>query len=507
MKKLLQLLVPMALTTLLFSPLAFAGQIRAYVAPFTVAGVQDKGGLQETLQSLLASRLSSDTVIALEHPAGTDVTITGSYTVFGKVFSIDAVAKDAAGSVVARAFVQGEDQDQLIPSIGKLASELASAIAKRIVPGLTPAAQAPAGNKAENPNPVRSGDVVASPTDIVRPSLDSAAAPVPLSQRLSGSLVGIAPGTLRQKGVKEWYVIDDHALRLYLQKEKFELAAEVSYRPNEYLLGVDTADLDGDGVPEAYVTVMKGEALSSEVWIFRNGTLKRVADGLPYFFRALSLAGGSRKIYVQRMGLGSGGTGYGRMSSDFFGDVYELVKGEKKYEVKNPIKLPEQAFLYNFSMFRGGDGRDYFVVLNDDGRLIVYASSGEELWRSSDTYGGSSLSFKREDAINARAIGTPFRSVYLQQRIFTTGDGDIIIPQNSGTFALGAQRSYKHSAVYCFAWHGASLVEKWHTKPTQDYIADYYYDYTGKELVLLEVVKQEGAISKGASMISTIKVK
>lgn len=502
MKRLVQLLVTMAMTIALLPPLAFAGQIRAYVAPFSVAGVQSKDEFKGTLQSLLASRLSSDTVIALDHPAGADVTITGSYAVIGKVFSIDAVAKDAAGSVVARAFVQGEDQDLLIPSIGKLAKELAGAIEKRIVPGLAPppAAQAPAGN-------VRGEDAAAPPTGIVRPSPGSAAAPVPLSQRLSGSLVGIAPGTLRQNGMSEWYVIDDHALRIYLQKEKFELAAEVSYLANEYLLGVDTADLDGDGTPEAYVTVMKGESLSSEVWVFRSGKLKRVADGLPYFFRGLSLAGGGRKIYAQRMGLGSDGTGYDRKSSDFFGDVHELVKGEKKYELKNPIKLPEQAFLYNFSMFRGRDGRDYFVVLNDAGRLIVYASSGEELWRSSDTYGGSSLSFKREDAINARAIGTPFRSVYLQQRIFTTGDGDIIIPQNSGTFVFGTQRSYKHSAVYCFAWNGASLVEKWHTEPIQDYIADYYYDDPGKELVLLEVVKQEGAISKGASTISTIKVK
>ncbi|WP_298437217.1 VCBS repeat-containing protein [Geobacter sp.] len=518
MKRVAALFVLMV-TFVLVASIAHAGQIRTYVAPFTVTGMQNKDELRGTLQSLLASRLSSDILIVLDSPAGADVTVVGSYIIFGKVFSIDAVAKDAAGSVVARAFVQGESQDQLIPSIGKLAKELAGAIEKRIVSGAAPvpaprsggvAAPVPAVKRPESREIDRSEPVVPSSPDVVRTAPDKAATPGSLSQRLSGSLVGLAPGTLRQNGAREWYVINDHALRLYLQEDKYKLLAEISYRPNEYLLGIDTADLDGDGVPEAYVTVMKGESLSSEVWIFQNGALRRIADGLPYFFRGLSLAGGSRKIYVQQMGLNATSpntsTGYGRTSSDFYDDVYELVKSGDKYERKNPIKLPDQAFLYNFNMFRGEDGQDYFVVLNDDGYLIVYSMSGDELWRSTDKYGGSALSFKREDAIFARVTGSPYRSVFLQQRIFTTRDGDVIVPQNSGTFVFGTQRSYKKSAVYGFAWNGASLEEKWHTKPIQNYVADYYYDSANKELVLLEVVKKEGAFTEGASMISVKRV-
>lgn len=516
MRKLVSLLMTLVCIVLI-TPFASAGQTRAYVAPFTVTGAQNKEDLRGTLQSLLASRLSSDTVIVLEQPAGADITINGGYLVFGKVFSVDAVAKDATGRVVGRAFVQGENQDQLIPSIGKLAKELTAVIEKRFVPGVAavptapPAATAPAPSDKKPAGTgiaVGSEPVVPSAPDIVRASQDKTAAPGSLSQRLAGSLVGIAPGMTRQDGTREWYVINDHALRLYLQDEKYKLLAEVSYRPNEYLLGIDTADLDGDGVPEAYVTVMKGEELSSEVWSFRDGALKRIADGLPYFFRGLSLAGGSRKIHVQQLGLNPGptDTGYGRTSSDFYGDVYELVKNGDKYERKSPIKLPGQAFIYDFNMFRGADGHDYFVVLNDDGYLIVYSASGEEIWRSNDKYGGSELSFKREDAIYARVTGTPYRYIFLQQRIFTTRDGNVIVPQNAGTFVVGTQRSFKKSAVYCFGWNGVSLDEKWHTKPIQNYVSDYYYDDARKELVLLEVVKKEGAFAEGASTITVKKV-
>jgi FG-GAP-like repeat len=517
MKRLVSLLFLM-IAPLLFSQRAIAGQIKVYVSPFAVTGVQNKDELKGTLQSLLASRLSSDTIVTLDKPAGTNVTVTGSYVVFGKIFSVDAVAKDAAGVVITRAFIQGDNQDQLIPSMGKLAKELSAAIEKRIVPGTTAQAPAmqnmtatvpvPAIKKPENSNIIRNETAVPTSSDIVRASHANSGKPSELSQRLPGSLEGIAPGRTRPDGTREWYVVDDHALRLYLHDGEYKLLGEVSYRPNEYVLGVDTADLDGDGVPEAYVTVMKGEELSSEVWLFKDGALKRVANGLPYFFRGMALAGGSSKIYVQFLGLNSdsSGTGYGRNSSDFYGDVYELVKSGDKYERKNPLRLPDQAFIYNFTMFKGSDGQNYFIVLNDDGYLIVYSAAREELWRSSEKYGGSALSFKRENAMNVRATGTPYRSVFLQQRMFATRDGDIIVPQNMGTFSLGAARSYKKSAVYCFAWNGAMLDEKWHTKPEQNYIADFYSDDANKELVLLEVVKQEGVFAAGASIISIKKV-
>jgi hypothetical protein len=57
-----------------------------------------------------------------------------------------------------------------------------------------------------------------------------------------------------------------------------------------------------------------------------------------------------------------------------------------------------------------------------------------------------------------------------------------------------------------FRWNGAALDEVWHTKESQNYLADYYYDAVLKELVMLEVVKKEGLLDKGASTIAVKKV-
>jgi len=45
------------------------------------------------------------------------------------------------------------------------------------------------------------------------------------------------------------------------------------------------------------------------------------------------------------------------------------------------------------------------------------------------------------------------------------------------------------------------LDELWHTKQSQNYLADYSYDEGTKELVMLEVVKKAGLLDKGASAL------
>jgi hypothetical protein len=60
--------------------------------------------------------------------------------------------------------------------------------------------------------------------------------------------------------------------------------------------------------------------------------------------------------------------------------------------------------------------------------------------------------------------------------------------------------------LFSFAWNGASLDEKWHTRQSQNYLADYAYNEDTNELFLMEVVKKEGLFDKGASAVSSIKV-
>jgi hypothetical protein len=87
-----------------------------------------------------------------------------------------------------------------------------------------------------------------------------------------------------------------------------------------------------------------------------------------------------------------------------------------------------------------------------------------------------------------------------------TRDGDIVVPKNDGFWVVGNSRSFTKNSVYDFVWNGAVLEERWHTKPSQNYLADYFYDEARKELVVLEVIKKAGMIEKGASAISAKRI-
>jgi hypothetical protein len=224
--------------------------------------------------------------------------------------------------------------------------------------------------------------------------------------------------------------------------------------------------------------------------------LQKQAENLPYYFRAIDLDGKGKKLYAQESSN----------DTDFYGDVFLVEKTDGSYRLKNPLKLPRFATIYNFNQFTDPTGKKYTVVIHDDGYILVYSDAGEELWRSADKFGGSEVYFKRQDLTNLRNTGDQYRWTFLEQRVVVTPNNEIIIPKNSGFFVFGSNRSYKKNTIYAFAWNGATLDERWHTKESQNYLADYCYDPQRKELVLLEVVQKKGLLQQGASALVVKKV-
>lgn len=482
----------------LLPAVAGAAPLTVYVEPFSVVGAAGDAGLPVTLQTLLTSRLSGESVQVLDSPKGGRVLIKGTYIRFGKVFSIDVTARDTAGGVLARTFEQGEGEEALLPAMSRLAEKL-TALLSAARPPAPPAAAgeaavpvpAPAPKAASPAAPLQGASDIIKAEPVAKGG-DAGA----VSQRLPGVYVGMALLRGLEEGGRELFLIRERSLHVVRAGARTEQLAEASLGPDEKALAVDTADLDGDGLPEAYLTVMRDGELASQVWIYKDSRLTRLADKLPYFFRTLASPGVAGKLYAQRMGR----------SEDFYGPVSEVKKGSKGYELHSPLKLPALANLFNFNRFTDKEGNGRIVVLHPDGFLVVFADSGEELWRSNDQYGGSEVYFKRDDQQNIQFTGSAFRKVFLEQRIAVAGNSEIIVPHNSGFWTIGNSRSFSKNSLFAFAWNGVALDERWHTKVSQNYLADYFFDEPRKELVLLEVVKKEGLIEKGASAISIKKV-
>lgn len=489
---------------LLFSIPSMAAPIKVHVAEFKVTGAAETANLKVALQSLLTSRLSAEKLKLTGADDMPDLTVIGTYIAFGKVFSLDARVTNRSGIVVLTGFEQGESADDIIPAVSRLAKKLGTEISK----STGTAASAPIQAAA----PITSGavpatEIIPAPaviqetgeTDIIKPEAATAksAASGMISPRLEGMIIGIAEVKRGSGGERELAAALSDELRLYSQGKELKLLDSMKdLAANGKIVALDSADLDADGTHELYVTIVQEEELSSRVYQVENGRIKRIASDLPYFFRAIALKGGQKKVYAQQMGR----------LEDYYGGLYEVVKKGDKFTLENQTKLPRFANLFNTNQLVDRDGKTLSLVIHPDNYLLVYDEKGELLWKSSDKYGGSETYFSRDDSSNQRTTGSKIRKLFLEQRVTVTKSGTVIIPKNEGYFVVGDSRSFTKNSIYAFVWNGAALDELWHTRLSQNYLADYFYDADNKELLVVEVVKKEGITDKGASAVSIKKV-
>ncbi len=452
----------------------WSAPITTFVSEFTVSGASKPEEMKATIQTLLLSRLAGDKIATVGKPEGAEMKITGSYLLSGNMFSLDAAAVNSAGVVVIRAFAQGKSPDDLIPALTALAKSLSEGIDKGL-----PATGAPQAS--------------AQPADIV---IAPKIAPAPVSRqsvfKMNGALNGLAIGRTFPGGDRELFAIGSQTLRYYRQGAELKLLAEIQYKAYENLLAVDTAILANDKAPEIYVTIMNGEKLVSQVLTVDGTALKQIAGPLPYYFRSVTGVGGMKKLYAQQISS----------RDDFHGPVAELVKSGESYQLTNPVKLPQQGYLYNFNMVKGAGGEVDPVIFDRSRYLKLFNPAGEELWKSSDKLGGSETRFGRVDAGTMQGSGDPLRQVYLDQRIVVKANGELLVPKNMESWYMSGKRSYSRSSLYCLAWDGMNVEEKWHTAETDNYLADFAYDDAAHELMMLEVIsKGEGLLSSGASRL------
>ena len=490
----------MKLLTVLFASLLLvitgvatvqAKPIKIHVAQFNVTGAANSQELKQTLQEIMTSRLANSQSLLVEKPELADCVIIGSYAQFGKMFSLDVRIKNNGDDNLVKVFEQGVGQEDVIPAIGRLAKKIDAVLATRPVP------EVPAMAMPELP-PV----VTAAPVPIVKDTYVVRAEPSAKetsgswsSAPLDGVFNSIAMGRVLPSGERELFVSGEQTIRAYLKGKELKLVAEVVLPPSEKILALDSTDLDKDGTPELYVTIIERESPSSRVYQFNGTTFVTIAEKLPWLFRAIGSDMLSRRVYAQELDN----------DGKYYGGVKELAKSDSRFTAKDTLPLPLPANIFNFNRLDGASGKSTVVVLDEDGYLVVYPPDGAEAWKSGEKYGGSESFFKNESKYR-RSTGDLLRWTFLEQRMTPLKDGTLLVPRNEGTFSFGNNRSFDKYSLFSFEWTGAVLKEKWHTRPSPGYLADYSFDQNTGEILLLEVVKKPGMFSKGKSVISIHKI-
>jgi hypothetical protein len=487
---------------------SLAAPLKTYVAEFSVVGAPNRDELKVMLQGLLTSRLNPDQVQLVETPDKAELLLSGSYALFGKMFSVDVLLKNTLNGDMSKVFEQGESQDDLIPAFGRLAQKL-----DRKLAGAQPVAAHP---QASAPAPVV--QLAASTQKIIAPSTAyKVAAPlakaeegyvvksgIPASDTpgnwtsdpLPGVFTSVALGRSLPSGEREIFVAGAQSIRYLRKGTQLKQVVELVIPVPAKILAIDTADLDHDGTPELYVTIVDRKTVSSRVYQPTDSGLELIADNQPWLYRGIGPDFKDRTIFVQ--GVSSTG--------EFQSGVAELVKSGRLFDAQNKRTLPRSGNIFNFTRFRDKAGVEKLVVVDEDGYLVIYGADGSELWKSSDKYGGSETYFNYESVAQLRAKGNVYRWNFLEQRITALPDGTLIMPRNEGSFGIGNNRAYNKHSLLGLEWTGSIFREAWHTRQTPSYLADYAYEASTREVILLEVVQRAGLFGAGKTAISINKL-
>lgn len=498
------LLVIFSAFLLIIPPEIWAAPLKTYVSEFSVAGTANKDELKTTLQGLLASRLNPSQIKLVESPDKAELHLAGSYALFGKVFSIDVLIKNTLSGAISKVFEQGESQDDLIPAFGRLAQKVDQELAKTQTVAVASPTTVSSPAPAPAPTPI-AAPVAAYKTEVATPEnsyLVKSANPGNTpgswnSAQLSGAYRSLALGRTLPSGEREIFVAGEQTIRYLRKGTELIQVAEVAMPVSAKILAVDTADLDRDGTPELYVTIVDRKSVSSRVYQPSGTGLELVADNQPWLYRGVGTDFSNRTIFVQ--GLSSAG--------EYSNGVAELAKSGSHFDTSKSRTLPRPGNIFNSTRFNDATGEEKLVVIDEDGYLHIYSADNKELWKSSDKYGGSETFFNYETVGQLRAKGDKYRWNFLEQRITPLPGGILIVPRNdAGTFSIGNNRSYNKHSLYGLQWSGSMLKENWHTRLTPSYLADYAYDAATHEVVLLEVVQHTGLLGTGKTIISINKL-
>jgi TolB-like protein len=501
--------------------------VRIAVTPFTLNAPEDMQYLKTGIQDMLESRLSQDEKVmvvndeetaqamqGIEEPideneareigkrVGADVVLIGSLTVFGSSASLDARLVDVTGAQPTRSFSQqSQTIDDLVPKINALAADIGTIIvsAPAVAAQTAPAYPTPAPDDDSRKHPEK---ITEETTDSQSPTSAGIAGAVATgaadefwkSRRFKILMNGIALGDVDGDGKTETVIITPDKVMIYrVESGKLFKIDEFETGGFRILIGVDVADINGNGYAEIFVTAQNTQKnrVYSDVFEYDGDAFVPVVKSSPRKYRVIEVPMGNPVLLGQKH----------VDKKVFSGAVYILNWEAGEYQPGDPIG---SAAGFNLMGFTYGDatntGENSVVAYDDWDKLTLIGAKGEVLWKGSQRYGGSTLSF---------SIGRTGRGEdefqYLPMRVLihdTDGDGrnEVVAVKNYETArnALARFRKYNDAEIIAFDWDGVGLSPKWQTKKITGYMRDFAigdHDNDGRDELVVALVLKEGLIS------------
>jgi TolB-like protein len=515
------------------------GPFRVLISPFDVTGAGQYKYLQDSIQTMVASRLANrDRVVIVDRKIGKkelaalQQTSSDGKTQLHEILDVDFLLSGnlfaLAGGLniqIALYPVKAEEKvheysivvknpENLITEIEQLVAEIGN---ENFTTQQKPTLAAGEGGPAET----RSGFVTAHPEAAYK------------RRELSGTIMSNAAGLVNVEtvGAKKSFnlnenvktiavtdadgdqvvdifaLVDGAVLVLHETKTSVEKVGEYKLPGDMNCHALNLADLDGDGKAEIYLSATDGLQVSSSIlsWDRQRGFTVRQSH-IPYYIRPVNIPGSGMQLFGQERGVEKG---------DFVRDgVYRLrVDPGKGVEKGERLALPERINLFDFVYADlDGDKTSEIVVIDQQEKLRVYSSANELLWVAKKHYGGSKISIGPKLAEARKTSGVNNLSydeeaerdvIFVPGRLVVTdvnhdGRAEIAVTENirGGWGYFKRLRYYKEGSLVALAWTGNELQTQWQTGLFKGFVADFALQLSGG----LDTADEKGKITETGGM-------
>jgi len=515
---------------------------KVLIVPFSIHSDKDLTFLRKGITAMLSSRLTdlgkvvvidessvADLVKGLPTPltreaaadagrkAGADYVAFGSLTVFGDSISTDARFLEAATSSLLVTFNEtGRSQGDVIGHINHFAEEVNTRIFGRSsTASVSAASPPPPAPEATDPDQVNPEKKIWSGGGGMRirasnPDVDEADARLWRSRRFNMNIEGLAMGDVDGDGDTEVVFASENQGAVYRYKDKrFLKVMDLALPPRQILLGVDVADINGNGQAEIFISARSENYFpSSYVLEWDGAVFQTITNDVDFYFRVLWNPQTKRRtLYGQK----------GGSRSVMAGPVWSMAWVNGAYRPQEKIILPDKACVFGFTYGDlTGDGvADTMAFVKDD-RLQLSLIGGREEWTSADAYGGkytwviTAEQYKEGQRLNrTRNDPLPEQLFFIPQRVLLTdfdrdGSNEVLVVKNEDITEgiLSRMRSYREGRFENLAWDNVGMRAVWRTRKFSGYISDYNigdFNNDGTQEVVFAVVKKFGDPLTGES--------
>jgi TolB-like protein len=517
---------------------AFAKPIQVAIVPFKVNAEKDLSFLKDGIVDMLSSRLFwEDKVSIINRQAtekaaaavgeqlneslarklgtglGADYVLFGSLTVFGNSVSIDAKMVDVSGKKQTLTFFnQSQGMDQVIPGINLFASDINEKEFGRVMETRKAAPSAgPVSPQTEqsqidpraHPDKLIVGGIAgdelqkdqkAAPgsafitTDIAR----SQSTKFWKSQSFKQRITGMAIGDIDGDGKNETVFTTEHTVEAYRYDNKRLIKIGTLSEGNlDHLIGVDVADINGNGIAEIYVSALDPyrKYVRSFVMEFSGKSYTEIVKDTDWYLRVIDMPQRGKVLIGQQQGL----------ESPFDKPIFELVWQNSGYEPTNRLLGPKKANVIGFALGHAmNDGSEAAVVFDAFDHLRVYASSGSQIWKDGEKSGGTPHYFELPDDGSKDMKNYAYYPMrILIQDINKDGKNDVITVRNQRLSELISYRTFTGGEIEVRDWDGIGLSVLWTTRKLSGYISDFGvgdFDNDGKDELVASLVINTGSV-------------